>query len=175
MTFLRGAAGQCAAYALVLGALFGLPGVAAFAVAALRVDLSALPGVVVMIGSFLAVIAVVGAVPAMVSAAIVWRIFLRRRDGSPPSDVVPYCWFATLAGSYLIIPFWGLLVASISTSPLGPLERLGAGFGVVVAGFVFTVPYVAPVTYLGTWLWVRRLRPRLMAGGARPGVMTIGT
>lgn len=174
MTFARSAAGQSVVYALVLGALFGLPGIAAFAVAEL--DLSALPEAIVVTGGYLAGIALVGAVPAMAAATITWRIFLRRHTGSPPPDVVPYCWIVTLAGSYLAVPIWGLLLANIIGIPVrSSVEMLGAGFGVVVISFIFTVPYVAPVMYLGTWLWVRWLRPRMMVDGGRPSVMTIRT
>lgn len=81
---LRSAAGQSTIYALVIGALFGLPGVVAVAIWVSNFDPGghSAPGIVGGIifpaGIFFAVIALVGAVPAMASAAITWRIFLRR-------------------------------------------------------------------------------------------------
>lgn len=173
MTLLRSASGQSAIYALVIGALFGLPGVVAVAIWGSSFDPGrSVPGVLgevfFVAGMFFAVIALVGAIPATASAAITWCIFLRRHRGSPPLDVVPYCWIVALVGSYLLIPLWIALLSSIAKNKLRPADALAEGFGVVAVGFVLTVPYVAPVMYLGTWLWVRRIRPRLMPVGILP-------
>lgn len=71
----------------------------------------------------------------------------------------------TLGGSYLLIPFWGYIIASVTKGLLRPADMLVEGFGVAAIGFIATVPYVAPLMYLGTWLWVRRIRLRLLPGG----------
>lgn len=152
-------------YALVLGALFGLPGIVAHVTwgSGLTDDNPGLPS---MVGFFLAAIALIGTVPAMVAATISWWVFLRRHNGSPPSDVVPYCWIVTLTGAYLLVPIWMfILVGTTSDSPkLAHFLGVG-GFVVMAMGFLATVPYVAPVMYLGTWLWVRQIRPGITTTG----------
>lgn len=166
MRSLAGVSGQCLLYALVLGALLGLPGIAAYEIGGRDVLFEQYPGPGTMVCFFFVAVAMIIALPAMLAAAIVWWVLLRRHDGAPPADIVPYCWILTLAGTYLLTPFWILITAVALKGISGQTDLLGFGVFTMAVAFLISIPYVAPATYLGAWAWVRR---------ARPAVMTFGT
>lgn len=162
MRFLRSAGGQSLLYVLVLGALLGLPGIAVYEIGGRDSFLDEYPGLGGLVRFFFVTIALIIAIPAMTAAAVVWLFFLRRHNGSPPADITPYCWILTLAGTYLLTPFWILILAATTKGIPAKTDLLGFGFLAMAMGFMATIPYVAPVTFLGSWLWVRRIRPGVM-------------
>jgi hypothetical protein len=147
---------QSITYGMMLGLLYVVP-----AALATTTDMGGL-------GALLGLIALFGAVPAVVAGALTWGVFGARRQ--PPLsfswNTVVGCWFIAAGGAYLLVPVWMSFLTR-------PVPRLDNALWFVDLGFVPTAPIVLPLLFFGTWLWVRWLQPRLVE--LRPSVTTIGT
>ncbi|MBV9833340.1 MAG: hypothetical protein JO055_02965 [Alphaproteobacteria bacterium] len=117
--------------------------------------------------------AAIGGVPAAVAGALTWLIIvLLRGHTAPTGSGVFACWCGTVIGTYVLIPIWIGVVAAwgdCSFSDGSSLDRCWEKFRSMTVltafislwGFIFTVPVVLPFLFLGAWLWVRRLHPRI--------------